>query len=63
MNDTDDKVDDEHNKLALMVIEIILSNKDGNNTDGDDDSGSNAGGRAMQARTVLDYVSILLLLT
>lgn len=30
-----------------MIIEIILSNKDGNNTDGDDDSGSNAGSRAM----------------
>lgn len=62
MNDADDKADDEHNKLALMVIEIILSNKDGNNTDGDDDSGSNTGGRAMKARTVLDYVSTLLLL-
>lgn len=62
MNDTDDKADDEHNKLALMVIEIILSNRDGNSTDGDDDSGSNTGGRAMKARTVLDYVSTLLLL-
>lgn len=30
-----------------MIIEIILSDKDGNNTDGDDDSGSNAGSRAM----------------
>lgn len=48
MNDTDDRADDEHNKLALTIIEIILSNKDGNNTDGDDDdSGSNDGSRAM----------------
>lgn len=30
-----------------MITEIILSNKDSNNTDGDDDSGSNAGSRAM----------------
>lgn len=44
MNDTDDRADDEHNKLALMVIDIILSNKDSNNTDGND-SGSNTGGR------------------
>lgn len=60
MNDTDDRADDEHNKLALMIIEIILSNIDGNNSDGDDDSGSNAGSRALWARIVLDYVNILL---
>lgn len=47
MNDTDDRADDDCNKLALMIIEIILSNIDGNNTDGDDDSGSNDGSRAV----------------
>lgn len=45
-----------------MIIEIILSNKDGNKADGDDDSGSNTGSRAMEARIVLDYVTILLCL-
>lgn len=60
MNDTDDRADDEHNKLALMIIEIILSNIDGNNSDGDGDSGSNTGSRALWAKIVLDCVNILL---
>lgn len=49
MNDTDDRADEEHNKLALMVIEIISSNKDDHNTDGNDDSDSNTTSRAMWA--------------
>lgn len=60
MNDTDDRADEEHNKLALMVIEIISSNKDDHNTDGNDDSDSNTTSRAMWAWPVLDHVSSLL---
>lgn len=28
MNDTDDRADEEYNKLEVMIIEIISSNKD-----------------------------------
>lgn len=47
MNDTDDRADEEHNKLALMIIEIIPSNRDDHNADGNDDSDSNSNSRAM----------------
>lgn len=47
MNDTDDRADEEHNKLGLMIIEIISSNRDDHNADGNEDSDSNSCSRAL----------------